>query len=212
MRADSVRQLSEAGWRDLVSYGVRTIVDLRLHDELEEDAPHDAAVAVVHVPLVRADEAGALEAVWRSAGDDVAGIRNAYMLMLERFAPRFARAVSAVGQASEGGVLVHCFAGKDRTGLVCALLLRLAGVGVEDIAADYALSAENIRPLIDPWATEAPDEEERRFRLRVGSSPPRAMAEVLARLERDHGGVAAYLRAGGASEEELELARARLAG
>ena len=51
VRADSVRHLTPAGWDSLVDYGVRTIVDLRRHDELERDPPLDAPVEIVHVPI-----------------------------------------------------------------------------------------------------------------------------------------------------------------
>ena len=211
MRADSVRTLTRAGWRALVDYGVRTIVDLRRHDELERDPPVELPVDVVHVPLDDEHEQE-LREVWRQEGDDVLSVYAAYVRMTELLAPNFVRAVETIANAPEGGVVVHCHAGKDRTGLTCAMLLRLAGVGVEDIAADYGLSAENIRPIIDRWAESAADERERALRLRIGSSPPQVMAEVLAELERRHGGVRGYLLESGTPPDALEAVRARLLG
>jgi protein-tyrosine phosphatase len=212
VRADSVRHLTPAGWRALVDYGVRTIVDLRRHDELARDAPLEPPVTVVHVPLETSRDEEVIRRAWRQRGEDEAGIRAAYGLMTEVLAANFARAVEKIADAPEGGVVVHCFAGKDRTGLVCAMLLRMAGVGIEDIAADYGLSGGNIRSIIDPWAASAPDETERRLRLRIGSSPPQVMADVLAELERRHGGVRGYLLDAGASPDTLDRARGRLLG
>ena len=63
----------------------------------------------------------------------------------------FARAVREVADAPAGGVVVHCQGGKDRTGLVAALLLRLAGVPHEDIGADYSLSRQNLSAFLDEW-------------------------------------------------------------
>jgi len=211
VRADSVRHLTDAGWQALVDYGVRTIVDLRRHDELERDPPFDVPVEVVHVPL---DDWYQHEVhnVWRREGDDVENMYAAYVRMIELLAPNFARAVETVADAPEGAVVVHCFAGKDRTGLTCALLLRLAGVGIEDIAADYGLSEGNIRPIIDPWADSAPDEQEQALRLRIGSSPPQVMADVLTEVERRHGGVDGYLREFGVTNEALARVRSRLLG
>jgi protein-tyrosine phosphatase len=211
VRADSVRHLTPAGWEALVDYGVRTIVDLRRHDELERDPPFETPVEVVHVPLDEHYEPE-LRAIWRQEGRDEDGVYAAYVRMTELLAPNFARAIDVVAGAPEGGVVVHCYAGKDRTGLTCAMLLRLAGVGIEDIAADYGLSAGNIRPLIDPWAAAAPDEQERALRLRIGSSPPRVMAGVLAELERRHGDVRAYLLEAGATAAAVERARSLLLG
>ena len=93
--------------------------------------------------------------------------------MTQTLAGNFARAIEVIADAPPGGVVVHCYAGKDRTGLTCGMLLRLVGVGMDDIAADYGVSGENIRPLIAPWADAAPDERERALRLRIGSSPAR---------------------------------------
>jgi len=92
------------------------------------------------------------------------------------------------------------------------MLLRLVGVRIDDIAADYGLSGDNIRPIIEPWADSAPDERERALRLRIGSSPPQVMADVLADLERRHGSVDGYLRAARADPDAVDRAKARLLG
>jgi protein tyrosine/serine phosphatase len=106
--------------------------------------------------------------------------------------------------------VVHCVGGKDRTGLLCAFILHLAGVAIEDIAADYALSEERLRPRHEMWLAEAESEAEREWIRRVSRTPAEAMAGVFSELERRYGGVRAFLRGGGATEEDLELAAARL--
>jgi protein-tyrosine phosphatase len=194
-----------------VDYGVRTIVDLRRHDELERDPPLDVPVDVVHVPI---DDwyYAELQSLWRQEGEHDAGVYATYVRMTELLAPNFARAVETVAEAPPGGVVVHCFAGKDRTGLTCAMLLRTAGVSIEDIADDYTLSADNIRPLLEPWVDAARDAEERELRLRIGSSPRQVMVDTLAELERRHGDIPGYLREAGASPETLGRVRERLLG
>jgi hypothetical protein len=211
VRADSVRHLTERGWDQLVDYGVRTIVDLRRHDELERDPPLDVPVEVVHVPIDDGHWAD-LQETWRQQGDHDAGVYATYVRMTELLAANFGRAVETVADAPEGGVVVHCFAGKDRTGLTCAMLLRSVGVSIEDIADDYTLSEGNIRPLIDPWADAAPDDEERALRLRIGSSPRQVMVDTLTELERRHGDIAGYLREAGVSADALARVRERLVG
>ena len=212
VRADSVQHLTPAGQRALVEYGVRTIVDLRRHDERRRDEPLDhLPVEHVHVPLDDWHHQE-IHLVWRGESDDEAGVRAAYGMMTEELAPNFVQAIEAIAGAPPGGVVVHCYAGKDRTGLTCAMLLRLAGVGVDDIAADYGLSGDNIRPLIEPWADAAPNERERALRWRIGSSPPRVMTDVLAALEQRHGDVRGYLLDAGASPAALDRARDRLFG
>lgn len=205
VRADSVRKLSEAGWRDLVAYGVGRIVDLRFHEELAADPPEELPVEVVHVPVFPEPD----DPLWARI-DARADRGREYLDLLEHGRGAFAEAVRAVADAPEGGVLVHCFAGKDRTGLVAALLLRLAGVGVGDVATDYAVSERRLAPLFEPWIAEAEDERERARREYLRATPKQAMELVLHELERVHGSVEGYLRAGGAGADELERARARL--
>jgi protein-tyrosine phosphatase len=213
VRADSVRRLTEAGWEALVAYGIRTIVDLRQTWELAEDPPAEVPVDVVHVSFfedVSLEEQMALAARWLEAPDDVSAVRSGYVDMLERHATNVAAAISVVAGAPDGGVLVHCFGGKDRTGLVAALLLRLAGVPIADIAADYGLSAENLRPSWTKWVDDAGDDAERELRRRLSASPAEAMAQVLESLEREHGSVRRYLLDAGVSEADLDRAAARL--
>ena len=215
VRADSVRRLTDDGWRSLVEYGIRRIVDLRLASELEEDAPTEVPVEVVHVPFladVSLDRQIEIAERWLSAPDDVSATRDGYLEMLVTYRMNIAAAISAVAQAPEGGVLIHCMGGKDRTGLVAALLLRLAGVPIADIAADYGLSAENIKPLWQQWVDDAGDDAERELRRRLSASPAEAMMQVLVTLERDHGSVQQYLLDAGVSVGDLERAVVRLRG
>jgi protein-tyrosine phosphatase len=213
VRADSVRRLTEAGWQALVEYGIRRIVDLRRSSELEEDAPGDVTVEVVHVPFfedVSLDKQIEIAQRWLEAPDDVSATRDGYLEMLDTYRANVIAAIAAVANAPEGGVLIHCMGGKDRTGLIAALLLRLAGVSVTDIADDYGLSAENIKPLWQQWVEDAGDETDRELRRRFSASPSEAMVQVLEELERRHGSVRGYLLEAGLSEDDLDHALARL--
>jgi protein-tyrosine phosphatase len=218
VRADSVRQLSDEGWQALVDHGVSTVIDLRGDHERADDPPAELPVDVVHVPFLEAGEAEweeigpELEAVAEAAPDVATATRDVYLIFLERFRPNVAASVRAVATASEGAVVVHCAGGKDRTGLLAAFLLHLAGVDDEDIAADYALSEERLRPRHERWFAAAETEEELARLRRITQTPAAAMVGVFAELERRYGSVEGYLRGAGLTDEELELARARLRG
>ena len=212
VRADSLHQLTEDGWQAVVEYGIRTVVDLRMDEEREGDPPATAPVDLLHVSLFDDDKAvfEEVEAAARAAPDAAAATREVYLLFLEHFKANVATAIRAVVNAPEGGVVVHCMGGKDRTGLVTALLLELAGVDHQQIAADYALSEERLRPRHELWFAEAETEAERERLRRVAQTPASSIAEVLAELRRRYGGVEGYLQAAGLSDDDLRLARARL--
>lgn len=216
VRADSVRQLSDEGWRALVDHGVRLVVDLRGDHEREEDPPAELPVEVLHVPFMEASEAEweeiaeELEAAAAAAPDVATATRDAYLIFLARFKDNVAASLRAVAQAPAGGVVIHCVGGKDRTGLLTAFLLHLAGVDEKTIAEDYALSEDRLRERHEAWFEAAESEEELERLRRIAQTPPESMLGVFAELRRRYGGVEQYLREAGVSDEELELVRARL--
>jgi protein-tyrosine phosphatase len=212
VRADSVRLLSEEGWRAVVDYGVRTIVDLRSNEELAEDPPAELPIEATHVSFFdsRPDIFEQVEEASARAATHAEATRDVYLIFLEHFRTNVAAAIRAVANAPEGAVVVHCHGGKDRTGLVSAFLLRLAGVSIEDIATDYSLSEERLRTRHEEWFAEAADEAELERLHRISKTPASSMVDVLEELERRYGSIAGYLRAGGATDEELERARSRL--
>ena len=207
VRADDVTLLSPGGWEALAGYGVRRIVDLR-----HEDPPYDAPVEVVRVPLFDAASFRDVDELLAAESDPVAWRRQNYLFFLERFSHAFAAAATAVAAPPEGTVLVHCAGGVDRTGLVAALLLRVAGVGIETIAEDYAESEANWAPSAENWIEDAPDEAERRKRRLLAVMPAAAMRDALAEVERRHGTARDYLLHGRADDERLERLRERLRG
>jgi protein tyrosine/serine phosphatase len=213
IRADSVGLLTGDGWAALVESGVARIVDLRLESEVNEDPPRELAVEVVHVPILdRFDEASWPDIVALSDGapSHAEAQRLVYLRFLDRCRARFVEAVAAVAEAPPGAVVVHCHGGKDRTGLVVALLLRLARVPVDVIADDYALSGERLRERHERWLATAEDELERARIERLSSTPAAAMRGVLEAIDDRYGGVEQYLLDGGLSAELVEVARARL--
>jgi protein-tyrosine phosphatase len=217
IRADSVRQLSEAGWAAAVAYGARTAIDLRSDHERGDDPPHELPIEIAHVPFMKASarewEQIEVEIEAAAAVPELAtATRDVYLIFLEHFRQRVAAAIAAVARAPDGGVVVHCVGGKDRTGLLSAFLLHLAGVAREDIAADYALSEERLRPRHESWFAVAETEAERERIRRIARTPAESMLGVFAELDRRYGSVEGYLRSAGASDDELALARARLRG
>ncbi|HKP17677.1 MAG TPA: tyrosine-protein phosphatase [Gaiellaceae bacterium] len=212
IRADTLGLLTREGWDALVAAGVTRIVDLREQFEIDGDLPRELEVEVVHVPVFdRLDEQiwEEIQVASEAAPSHAAATEFVYLRFLEHCRPRFVDAVAAVAQ-SPGAVVVHCHGGKDRTGLVVALLLRLAGVPVETIAEDYAYSAVRLQPRHEEWFASAADEQERARLERLAATPREAMHAVWEALEEQYGGVERYLLDGGLAPDDLAAARSRL--
>ena len=117
-----------------------------------------------------------IEAAVAATQDNATQTRDVYMIFLERFRENAAAGVRAVARAPAGGVLVHCVGGKDRTGLLSAFLLGLAGVGIQEIAADYALSEERLRPRHEAWFEAAESDEQLARLQRIAQTPAGSLA------------------------------------
>jgi protein-tyrosine phosphatase len=207
VRSDSLAALTPAGRDALVDYGVRAMVDLRLPDEVAERPnpfaePDTHGIGYTNVSFI--DPAA-------TPPEDVTTLADDYKAMLDRFQPAVAAVMAAIADAPEGGVLVHCAAGKDRTGLVSALLLGLVGVAPETIAADYALTAECLRPRDEEWLENGPGDRAEREELLMRFAPTAGvLLEVLDHLNDRYGGVEPYLRQAGVAADDLARLRARL--
>jgi protein tyrosine/serine phosphatase len=215
IRADNVGRLTDAGWRTVVEHGITRIVDLRWPEEAAEDPPRDVAIEVVQVSVLgetlreERDYFRELDAQLDSVDDVADHYAWSYVEFLERNRDRFGRALAAIADA-DGPVIIHCMGGKDRTGLVAALVLRLAGVSLEEIGDDYALSGPNLAAHLEGWLAEAPTEVDRRRREKLSRTPADAIRRVLTTIEERYGSVAGYLEAGGVSAAQVERLRMRL--
>jgi protein tyrosine/serine phosphatase len=216
VRSDNVRHLSDAGWHALANHGVTRIVDLRWPEELAEDQPRDVDVEVVHVSVLGetlldgTDYVAELDA-HLDAVDDVADhYAWSYVDFLERYRDRFGRAFAAIADAPDGAVVVHCAGGKDRTGLVAAILLRLAGVPRDVVAEDYSQSAGNLAPRTERFLATVDDPLLLERWTKLSRTPAAGMLRVLEEIERRYGDVASYLRAAGLTGEQVARLRERL--
>jgi protein-tyrosine phosphatase len=200
MRADSLHRLSPAGQQALLAYGLRTIIDLRRPSEVAREPNVLAAaegVAYRNLPLF-GDELTAVVETPAQSVDDL------YRLWLEHCRAQLRTVLANVAEAQGAPVLVHCYVGKDRTGLVVALALGAAGVPHETIADDYALSAGFLAPLLVETRERvrlAGENLERYDRMTI--SPREKMLAVLASLDERYGGVTGYLEAIGLTGEQV---------
>jgi len=223
LRADNLQELSPADVAKLVrDIGVTTVVDLRSSNELaaEGPAPLEAVASVRHAHHPVLPEVGANTDViadallardrldrFRYPGDPVCGH---YLGYLEDRPDQVVGALRSVAHAG-GAALVHCAAGKDRTGVVVALALTVAGVPAEAVAADYAATGERTEAIV------ARLRRSRLYARDITSKPaelhrprPETMTAFLGQMDARYGGVPSWLTGHGLSRADLEALRLKL--
>jgi protein-tyrosine phosphatase len=207
-RSDGLGKLGGADWEKFQTLGVRTVIDLRHPEEVvrrgrvpEYPGLTYHNLSIEHRPYKQATIAPDVEPV-RFLAD-----RNAEVLvdgMVE-----LGQALAAIASAESTPVVIHCAAGKDRTGLLAALVLALVGVDDEDIIADYALTELAAEKFIADWRAR-PGNPPITWPA-YGRSPAEAMRLTLKELAATHGSTHDYARDRlGADDALLAALRARL--
>ena len=175
----------------LAPYGIATVVDLRNDEErLDHPTRLHPAMTIVDITI----DPGS----WRQPGQGLPRLDDLYAEMVEHWAGRLVEAVDAVARHSAEPLLVHCTGGKDRTGMVIALIQGLLGVADDVIAAHYAESGEH---LLAAWLASPPPnvtggtDWQEFVDSGLLASPPEIMFDVLGRLRREHDSVEGFLAA-----------------
>jgi protein-tyrosine phosphatase len=209
-RSDTLHRLTTADLERARELGIRTVIDLRSTDELTEWGrfAHADSVAFHHLPLFEADEP-ALEPFDHDDPEPPVGEMYVQMATAGRDALATSLRVIAEG---EHAVVFHCAAGKDRTGILAALLLSTLGVSEDLVVADYEISEHALAPSF-AWA-EANDAALAATLANLAPwqhrSSPERMQVFLTMLRERHGSIDGYLADAGLQPELLDALRARL--
>lgn len=208
VRADCLHQLTPAAQQQMIDYGIRTIIDLRTSEELQMSPDVFAGSQMVnylHLPFVGDELASG--AAWQEAYQKQAPMHERYVAHLPLCQPALRTIFTALAEETPT-VLFHCFAGKDRTGMIAALLLGALGVPDEVIAEDYAHTYVRLTPLIAKWrvTAEAEGQDMEQFEIDV-----RADAEtiqfMLDYVRAEYGSAEGYLRLCGVTGDQLDRIR-----
>lgn len=234
-RSDALAALTAEGQQALADLRIGTVIDLRTDGErsrASDRLPDDGSVTLLTLPM----QGGAMDEMVKqllpAAGGaglsvtqvaevlkQVPTLEQLYIAILEASAVQFAtiaRTVLESSRTDRPGVLFHCTAGKDRTGLAAAVLLSVAGVPREEIVADYTLTeknlargfAEALTALITSLGVPLTPE----LKTLATESPASAIEAAMDWIDANHGDVSGYLRSGGLTDEELTDLRRVLRG
>jgi len=207
LRGDSLHRLTGEDQQFVRSYGVRTVIDLRHENELKTDPnvfSQSEDMLYYHIPIIRGEMPGSGSATMpRDLG-------TVYRYFVDNCQDGLRETIVTIADAPQGGVLFHCAAGKDRTGVISMLLLGIAGVSPEIIATDYALTSEAMEKMAPYLMQDTPaDEEQRAARLAMMTSNAPDMYNLIQYIDTQYGSIPAYLTKIGVSEDTIEHIRSR---
>jgi protein-tyrosine phosphatase len=232
IRSDNLQGLTDADVRLLLDQReVRAVADLRTGVELDSEGPgpltREPSVDVQHFSLFpeagRNTDAGALDddgpvvLPWQIRGTDLGepdrvrlGATGVYLRYLEERPDSVVGALRLIAD-TDGATIVHCAAGKDRTGVVIALALAEIGVAREAIVDDYAQSAERIEAIVDRLKA-SPTYAGDLANQSIDKQSPRAatMEHLLDALETKYGGASSWLREHGWTDDDAAALRKHL--
>ena len=183
------------------------MLDLRSPREIDRDGP--TPVAAAGVETVALNLIGASREL-PETGDDTDPLLRNYLGYLDDQPANVVEAVRRLAALDDGLALVHCAAGKDRTGVVVAMVLEVAGVERAAVVDDYAQSSAQIEALFRRWTTASGEPMPAAEDLRPHHPRAEVMEAVLARLDAEHGGAAGWLVERGLDEAALDRLRERL--
>jgi protein-tyrosine phosphatase len=222
IRSADTRFITAAGWEAARDAGICVVIDLRNADEVEPGSLPAATLGAgtLAVPAARATAARPADiqtmlipvddiedlGLWRRLnGEGLNGTPLYYRPFLDAKPERIAAVLTAIARVPGGGVIFHCGAGRDRTGLISLLLLCLAGVTPEAIAADYEVTFGQLAPLYAALGLEQDERDVRDYLKSRGTT----VSETITSLVRDLD-MAEYLAAAGVSGTDIDALRRRL--
>jgi protein-tyrosine phosphatase len=206
LRSDGLHHLGVGALEMLGRLGLRTVLDLRTRAEAE----------IAPSPIDPMAQSGALTMRISLIGEDLtempADLTAIYDYVIDLRGPAIAAAVKSLTRPGGLPGLVHCTAGKDRTGIVVAMVLAAVGVPDPYIAADYALSSLYLDPQHTPTIGRVQESTGLGDRLTAAllASPPELILHVLGRVRRQAGSIPGYLAGHGVTCAELNVLRSAL--
>ena len=199
LRADSLHNLSESTKSALIEYGVRTVIDLRRTRETV-DTPNALAdmddIQYFHLNMIGDTNPPGYIAPPPDEWTTPELTSDIYRVLLDQRQEVISETLVTLANSKGHTAIYHCAAGTDRTGIISALLLGLAGVPADTIAKDYALSAHGLRlrVLDDGIPDYLADQDFTQEEPPEILAPPEAMERTLQHLGDQYGGIESYVR------------------
>ncbi len=198
LRSDNITFLTDKEILMLKAYGLKRVIDFRHHLEIEEEPdPFMKDTDVLYQNYT-------YDALVDYTDEDFDKIHMPLLYITLCEVEEFIKPVFTALAEEEGTVLFHCSAGKDRTGVIAAILLKLVGVDFYDIVADYQVS----KTYLDPKYKDMIDYPYAKY-IHINDSKPETMIEFLNYLDEKYDSIEAYLNSKGISDKQIEQIRSK---
>lgn len=188
---------------EILKYGVKTVIDLRGDWECENQPSVFQFIESINYHHICLFE---INAAISAQFDGT--LEKSYELSIEEYKDRYAKVLRTIADAPDGGILFHCFFGKDRTGMLTALLLSIAGAEKEDIIADYQVSYTYIKSFIEREKSNPDgniwDNDETNY-----LSNPGTIISLMNFIDKKYGSVDGYLKEIGIDKETKQKIKSR---
>jgi len=208
----------------LTEYGITTEIDFRGDEEVGRKPSSLVGTGIKYVRCPTFNEQVAFAA--RNAAKEAANLNKPAVTAFVRWGEKYVemaddcqdwvRETLQALAAVDGCALYNCTTGKDRTGIISALLLGLAGCADEDIIADYCVSEVHLQevyaPMLMAYNQRFTDEETATVDSPFFKTEPMSMAQLLIHLNNNYGGIAQYVRTCGVSDDTVARLVAKLVG
>ncbi|MGC4190240.1 MAG: tyrosine-protein phosphatase [Thermomicrobiales bacterium] len=208
-RSDALSRLTSVDLDRLAGVSIRTLIDLRSPEEIARTGPSplvDRGTSVIHAPVTDVDASPA-------ALEDKP-LAEMYAAFLVHGQASYRMVFGTLAATDDLPAVIHCAAGKDRTGVAVALLLRLLDVDDALIVDDYAITDRNMRRMIQGWMASNPELASQSDGVKVPEQLIRAQAETmqtfLVTLDATWGSAEGYLRDAGVGRDEIDAIRTSL--
>jgi protein-tyrosine phosphatase len=211
-RSDTLHDLTEADLATLSQLGLRTIIDLRSPAELETTGRgplQDEDIAYLHLSVIQEATSDDPVVLPPLAELDLAFV---YLMWLNSSPRAFVEALTTLGRPESYPAVFHCAAGKDRTGVLAALVLDILGVERQTIVEDYALTATRLDAILIRQANDPVTAQRMIDAPQLFTAVSDTMETFLDGLHEQHGGARNWALGSGVPQENLDVLSTTLAG
>lgn len=208
IRSDALLSLNDEEINYLINYGVKVIVDLRNNDEIRKKPnclQNHPCFTYFHLPFLNDDSMQEENKYAKDGGLSKKDLLGIYHDIIDNYQVQIKEFFLIIENHINDGILFHCSAGKDRTGILTMFLLSIAGVNKLDIIADYEISFTYLLPRLEMLRKEHGE-----LPMHIMESKREFMMDIMNYIEKNYGDIINYLLKIGINQHLINLIKTKI--